>query len=86
VVIEESKMTIDRTYAATRLLAMFAPDTLTATIASAFGVSRSTVQKWSYRQVRLSAFDADRYAIAIGLHPAEVWDNWFTITTDKGEE
>lgn len=79
-------MTIDRTYAATGLIDTFAPDTLTTIIASAFGVSRSTVHKWSYRKVRLSAFDADRYAVAIGLHPAEIWDNWFTTTTEEGEQ
>lgn len=30
-----------------------------------------------YRESGLSALVADRLAVRVGLHPAEVWSDWF---------
>jgi len=38
------------------------------------------VRGWKKKQSLLSAFEADRYATMIGLHPWMVWgDLWFAI-------
>ena len=45
-------------------------------LARIIGVSRAAVQAASSRG--LSERTADRYAVAAGLHPAEVWPEWVT--------
>jgi hypothetical protein len=40
-------------------------------------ISRHTMIAWN-RGRRLSEIEADRHACAIGVHPAEIWPNWFT--------
>ena len=51
-------------------------DTTNATI---FGVHRSTVLRWRNPRTMLDQWEADRYAIAIGKHPSEIWPNWFDV-------
>jgi hypothetical protein len=73
----------DRKYLATQLVESFGPETSHISIGSALGVGRSTVYKWIQRQVRFNAYEADHYAIKLGLHPCEIWDDWFTIGLEE---
>ena len=47
----------------------------TATIARSLGVTTRTV--WRWRSAGLTELQADRAAIAAGLHPGTVWDTWW---------
>lgn len=47
-----------------------------ATVAEVMGVKTTTVHQWVQRG--LSTHMADRLAVAFGLHPAEVWDGWWS--------
>jgi len=51
-------------------------DTKTAIL---FGTHRSTVLRWRNPRTMLDQWEADRYAIAIGKHPSEIWPNWFDV-------
>ena len=46
-----------------------------------FGVSRATIVRWRNTPSRawVSAYNADKYACRIGLHPANIWENWFNL-------
>ena len=48
----------------------------TLAVALAVGVTPRSVYR--ARIHGLTVWQADRYAIAAGLHPALVWDGWFT--------
>ncbi|MFN0090128.1 MAG: MerR family transcriptional regulator [Acidimicrobiales bacterium] len=45
-------------------------------LADRLGVTARTVHRW--RAEGLSDLQADRAAIAVGLHPALVWPDWCT--------
>lgn len=45
--------------------------------ARAVGVTVRAVERW--KSGGLSALQADRAAIAIGIHPANLWPDWLTI-------
>ena len=45
-------------------------------LARLVGVSERTIYR--ARMAGLTIWQADRYACAAGLHPALVWDHWFT--------
>lgn len=47
---------------------------LVAYIAHVCGVNRITVYRW--RDTGLSTYQADRAAVAVGLHPLNVWPDW----------
>lgn len=49
--------------------------TSTAALAQRLGVSARTV--WRWRASGLNPTQADRAAIAAGLHPANIWPNWW---------
>lgn len=51
-------------------------------LACLLGCSPRTVTRWRAAG-RLCAFDADRYAVRLGLHPCLIWPDWFT---DEGEK
>lgn len=60
-------------------------ETTDADTAERLGVSVSTVRGWRQgRRVTLGLVLADRYAVRLGLHPANVWDDWLTIDADRG--
>jgi len=44
-----------------------------------FGIHRSTVLRWRNPRTMLDQWEADRYAVAIGKHPSEIWADWFNI-------
>jgi lambda repressor-like predicted transcriptional regulator len=46
-------------------------------VAVTVGVARSTIYKW--RRSGLTLFQADRVAIALGVHPSTLWPDWFTV-------
>jgi hypothetical protein len=43
-------------------------------LAERFGVTRRTVLRWKRRC--LDEWRADRWSIALGLHPSSVWPDW----------
>ena len=51
--------------------------------ADTLGVDRSTVENWvKGKRVWISEDRADRYAVALGMHPASIWgDAWWAIPT-----
>jgi hypothetical protein len=67
-------------YPAVELLRFFDREMSSADIGDALGIDSTQVRRWRSRGITLSAFDADRYAMSIGLHPWMVWgDLWFAI-------
>lgn len=59
------------------LLAKFPPHATAEVIADVLGVKPSTVERWRCTVCNLEFKRADELAIRLGLHPCEVWDNWF---------
>lgn len=57
-----------------------------ALLAARLGVSMRTVRRWLGPADRwghrpgLSFGQADRYAVAVGLHPSQVWPDWWDDT------
>jgi hypothetical protein len=50
----------------------------TTILADMIGTSRGTVSKWLRTGVCFTIYEADRYAIKVGLHPALVWgERWY---------
>ena len=47
--------------------------------AELLGVSRETINRWHNPKTTISEHQADRYAIRLGLHPGNIWPNWFDI-------
>ena len=43
------------------------------------GVSRETINRWHNPKTTIGTYQADYYAIRIGLHPGNIWPNWFDI-------
>lgn len=54
-----------------------------AGLARALGRDRAQVGKWRQRGVTLDS--ADRIAVALGLHPVEVWPGWYRLTEEHPE-
>jgi hypothetical protein len=52
-------------------------------LADALCRDRGQVQKWSERGVTL--LSADRIAVEAGLHPVEVWPEWYEVTEEHAE-
>lgn len=61
--------------------AMQAQGRLPGTIATVLGVQVGTLAAW--RKRGLSERQADRLACAAGLHPGEVWSDWFERGMDQ---
>lgn len=49
-----------------------------AEIAARTGVERTAVWKWRHGGM-LRATTADRVAVRLGRHPAELWPEWFDV-------
>jgi plasmid maintenance system antidote protein VapI len=48
-------------------------------MAEVLDTERSTVYKWCQNDIMISQWAADRYAVKLGLHPSEVWLDWFAL-------
>ena len=48
-------------------------------LAQLFHVHISTIQRWRNPHTTLNQWEADNYAIKLGKHPSEIWNNWFDI-------
>lgn len=59
------------------LLAKFPPHATADVIAEVLGVRPATIERWRCSVCNLEFQRADEMAIRIGLHPCEIWDNWF---------
>jgi hypothetical protein len=72
------------TYNAQNLLALYPKDKNNSFLADVFGVSRNTIITWLHRpeEANLNIFKADQYACRIGMHPANIWQDWY----EKQEE
>lgn len=47
-----------------------------------FGISYTTVVRWRNKpDTVITEWDADRYAVAMGKHPGELWADWFDVDT-----
>jgi len=69
-------------YPAHELLRFVDPEMSDHTLAEVLGVTVVTVRTWkrANRANLINAYDADRYATRLGLHPWMVWgDSWFQI-------
>jgi len=71
-----------RTYLARNILSAFPSDTSYSAIGLALGIEHSVVSNWCSKDVWLNAYYADRYACKLGMHPSEIWTDWFSITED----
>jgi len=50
--------------------------------AELLGVTRSTMQRWARTPTPMIVeWEADKYAVRLGKHPGELWDNWFDISS-----
>jgi hypothetical protein len=64
-------------YTVKELINLFPPDLGAGAIGDHFGVVRTTISKWRNNpDITISEYAADRYAISLGLHPAELWSTW----------
>jgi hypothetical protein len=63
-------------YPAINLLATFTAGTCDQQMADRLGISRSCIVTWRTRHTTIREYEADRYAIRLGLHPVEVWNSW----------
>lgn len=72
----------DRKYLAKEIVATLDATTSHRVIASWLGVEHSTVSFWCSKNVWITAYQADRYAVKLGFHPCEIWDDWFTIESE----
>jgi len=68
-----------KTFSAEILLKSYGIDDDATSLAQIFGVSRTTICRWRNVPDRswLSAFQADKYACRIGVHPANIWKDWY---------
>lgn len=55
------------------LLRRFGPEMDTVALAERLGTDRTAVYRWLGGGIHWDPWQADRYAIRLGMHPAEVW-------------
>jgi len=69
------------TYNAQHLLEKYPKEETAGFLAEVFGVSRATIIRWRNRpeEGNLNIFKADHYACRIGLHPANIWQDWYDL-------
>lgn len=59
------------------LLAKFPSHATAEIIGEVLGVKTSTIERWRWSICNLDYQRADEMAVRIGLHPCEIWQNWF---------
>jgi hypothetical protein len=50
-------------------------------LARALGCEHSQVNRWHTHGLPLDS--ADRLAVSLGLHPVEVWPDWYRLTQER---
>ena len=46
------------------------------------GVSKNRIQQWRQDPgIQIEEYEADRIAVTLGVHPGELWEDWFNINT-----
>jgi len=68
-----------RMFPAVKIVGAFSSGTKVAVMASALETDRRTVYQWIDSGTQISEWAADRYAVKLGLHPSEIWDDWFAL-------
>lgn len=68
-----------RTFPAKELVKKFGSNTTMIAMAEALDTKRSTISNWCENDIMFSQWAADRYAVKLGLHPSEVWLDWFAL-------
>lgn len=48
-------------------------------VAKQLDIHRATVHTWMQKDVRISVWRADQYAVKLGMHPSEIWNDWFQL-------
>ena len=72
------KPRIVRRYPAQAILDKY-PDLNMKQIAKRFNLEYDRLQRWNVDGYELSEWQADEIAIRGGVHPSEIWSNWFDI-------
>jgi hypothetical protein len=73
-------------YPAVELLRFFDPENNSKQIGEILGISGDQIRGWKSKGTMLNAYEADRYATTIGLHPWMVWgDLWFAIERQEAQ-
>lgn len=54
-----------------------------STLARALGKDRMQVSRW--RRDGVPVVSADHIAVALGMHPVEVWPDWYEVTAALAE-
>lgn len=67
-------------FPAANLLDHLGPGTTQLAAAEVLGIDPNSVNRWRLDGIKLSTWQADRYAIRIGQHPAMIWPDWFDLT------
>ena len=67
-------------FPAANLLDHFGPGTTQLAAAEVLGIDPNSVNRWRLDGIKLSTWQADRYAIRIGQHPSMIWPDWFDLT------
>lgn len=68
-----------RRYTVKELIDLFPSEMGAGSIGEVFGVSRSCISRWRNNPtMTISEYTADRYAITLGIHPAELWSTWIS--------
>lgn len=55
----------------------------TSPISELLGMSYAALRH--YRQRGVPESKADRFAVLLGFHPSEIWDDWFVLTDMAGD-
>lgn len=55
-------------------------------VADRLGVSERRVQRWRRGVMQLNRWDADRFAVHLGLHPAQIWPEWLEDNGPAGTD
>jgi hypothetical protein len=64
-------------YPAAEILKLWTPNTSSESIGEMLGVERSVISRWRNKPVNFTVWQADKYAIRLGLHPSQIWTDWY---------
>jgi hypothetical protein len=64
-------------YSASELLKLWTPGTSAKHIGELLGVNRTVISRWRNNPTNFNIWQADKYAVRLGLHPSEIWTDWY---------